>query len=140
MRISTMSYPIEDIEGIGPSYGEKLRAAGLQTTQQLLDRCYDRPGRKTMAEATGLSDKLILNWTNKADLMRISGVGPQFSELLEAAGVDTVKELRTRNAANLAAKMREVNEQKKLTRRSPPADTVSRWVEDAKVLAPIMTY
>ncbi len=135
-----MSYPIEDVEGIGPSYGEKLRAAGIKSTKQLLDRCCDRKGRKAMAEATGLSDKLILNWTNKADLMRISGVGPQFSELLEAAGVDTVKELRTRNAANLAAKMREVNDEKKLTRRSPPADTVSRWVEDAKVLGPVMTY
>lgn len=135
-----MSYPIEDIEGIGPSYGEKLRAAGIKSTKQLLDSCCDRKGRKGMADATGLSDKLVLNWTNKADLMRISGVGPQFSELLEAAGVDTVKELRTRNADNLAAKMRQVNDEKKLTRRSPPADTVRRWVEDAKVLGPIMTY
>lgn len=135
-----MSYPIEDIEGIGPSYGKTLRKAGVTTTKKLLDRCNTRKGRKDAAEATGVSEKLILNWANKADLMRVSGIGPQFSELLEAAGVDTVKELRTRNAANLAAKMAEVNAVKKLTRRTPPADTVAKWVADAKVMAPVMTY
>jgi len=135
-----MNYSIEAIEGIGVSYGKTLREAGIQTTKQLLERCYDRKGRRAVANSTGLSEKLILGWTNKADLMRISGIGPQFSELLEAAGVDTIKELRTRNAENLADTMREVNGQKHLTRRTPPADSVRTWIEDAKVLKPLMTY
>ncbi len=135
-----MSYSIEAIEGIGPAYGEKLNAAGLRSTKQLLDSCCTKKGRKTMAETTGLSEKLILTWSNLADLMRISGIGPQFSELLEAAGVDTVKELRNRNAANLAAKMKEVNDAKSLTRRVPPESVVAGWVAAAKALDPVMTY
>lgn len=135
-----MSYAIEDIEGVGAKYGKALRAAGINTTKSLLDHCCTKKGRRAAANQTGLAEKLILNWTNKADLMRISGIGPQFSELLEASGVDTVKELRTRNARNLAAKMAEVNEKKKLTRRTPPAETISKWVSDAKVMAPVMTY
>ncbi len=135
-----MSYSIEAIEGIGPAYGEKLRAAGLRSTKQLLDACCTKKGRKAMAETCDVSERLILTWTNLADLMRISGIGPQFSELLEAAGVDTVKELRNRNAANLAAKMQEVNAEKKLTRRVPPESIVAGWVEAAKGLDPMMTY
>lgn len=135
-----MSYPIADVEGIGPVYGQKLATAGIGTTGALLRRCAGRKGRRTVAEQTGLSDKLILTWTNLADLMRINGIGPQFSELLEAAGVDTVKELRNRKADNLAAKMAAVNATKNLTRRTPPAVTVAGWIAAAKALDPVMTY
>lgn len=135
-----MAYKIEEIEGIGPTYGDKLRAAGIDNTDKLLDACADPKGRKATAETTGIDASRLLKWANMADLMRISGVGEEYSELLEAAGVDTVKELRTRNAANLAAKMAEVNEAKKLTRTVPTETTVTKWVEQAKGLTPKISY
>ena len=101
-----MNYKIIDIEGIGDVYAPKLIEQGIETVEQLLDACDGPKGRKIIAEKTGISEKLILKWTNHADLFRIDGIGPQFAELLEAAGVDTVKELRNRVAANLAAKAR----------------------------------
>jgi predicted flap endonuclease-1-like 5' DNA nuclease len=97
-------------------------------------------GRKATAEKTGVSESQLLKWANMADLMRISGVGSEFSELLEAAGVDTVKELRNRNAENLAAKMAEVNATKKLTRSVPSGKVVTGWVEQAKTLEPLITH
>ena len=135
-----MAYKIVEIEGVGEAYAEKLTAAGINTVDDLLDRCAAPAGRKALAEATGISEKLILRWTNHADLFRINGVGPQFAELLEAAGVDTVKELRHRVAANLVAKMNEVNEQKKLVRRVPALVEVQRMIDQAKQLEPRMTY
>lgn len=135
-----MSYRIEEIEGIGPSYAKKLAVAGVKTTRDLLKLCCTRRGRKGVAESTGVPEKLLLKWANLADLMRISGIGCQYSELLEAAGVDTVKELRNRNAANTAAKMAEVNEKKKLTRRTPPASQVATWIDHAKKLDPVITH
>ncbi|MCB1033661.1 MAG: DUF4332 domain-containing protein [Acidobacteria bacterium] len=135
-----MSYRIEEIEGIGPAYAKKLEAAKVKTTRDLLKLCCSRKGRKDVSEATGVSEKLLLKWANLADLMRISGIGCQYSELLEAAGVDTVKELRNRNAANTAAKMAEVNAKKKLTRRTPPASQVENWIEQAKKLDPVITH
>ena len=89
-----MNYKIVDVEGIGAVYAEKLIAAGIKSTDALLEKCAKPAGRKELAEATGISPKLILTWANHTDLMRINGVGPQFAELLEAAGVDTVKEFR----------------------------------------------
>ena len=135
-----MSYPIEEIEGIGPSYGAKLKTAGIKSTTALLKACAKKSGRKKVAEDTGISEKMILEWTNLADLMRIKGIGKQFSELLEAAGVDTVKELRNRRADNLTAKMVEVNAKKKLVRQVPSEKMVERWVAQAKGLDPVMTY
>ncbi|GGE95404.1 DUF4332 domain-containing protein [Stappia taiwanensis] len=135
-----MSYPIIEIEGIGPVYAEKLTAVGIKTTDDYLERAKDPKGRKALAEETGIDDKRILKWANMADLMRISGVGEEYSELLEAAGVDTVKELKHRNAENLAAKMKEVNEEKKLVRLVPSEKNVVKWVEQAKDLPPMMTY
>lgn len=135
-----MAYKIEEIEGIGPTYGAKLKDAGIDTTDKLLDACADPAGRKATAEKTGLDASRLLKWANMADLMRISGVGEEYSELLEAAGVDTVKELRNRNAANLAAKMAEVNEAKKLTRQVPSESQVTKWVEQAKELPPKLSY
>ena len=135
-----MAYKIIDIEGIGAAYAEKLIAAGINTTEQLLAKCAAPAGRKALEDATGISGKLILTWTNHADLFRVKGVGPQFAELLEAAGVDTVKELKTRNAANLAAKMLEVNEEKHLVRRVPVEIEVQRMIDQAKDLPAVMTY
>jgi predicted flap endonuclease-1-like 5' DNA nuclease len=135
-----MSYKIQEIEGIGPAYAEKLAAADIDTTEELLKLCCDAKGRKTTAEKTGVSESQLLKWANMADLMRISGIGSEFSELLEAAGVDTVKELRNRNAGNLAAKMAEVNEQKKLTRTVPSEKTVSGWINQAKSMDPLITH
>ena len=135
-----MAYKIEEIEGIGPAYGKKLVAAGIKTTDDLLKKCCAPGGRKAVAEATGFGESTLLKWTNLADLMRISGIGPQFSELLEAAGVDTVKELRNRNAENLAEAMAKVNGEKKLARTSPPAATVTKWVAAAKKLKPTITH
>jgi predicted flap endonuclease-1-like 5' DNA nuclease len=135
-----MSYKIQEIEGIGPAYAEKLAAADIDTTEELLKLCCDAKGRKTTAEKTGVSESQLLKWANMADLMRISGIGSEFSELLEAAGVDTVKELRNRNAGNLAAKMAEVNEQKKLTRTVPSEKAVSGWINQAKSMDPLITH
>jgi predicted flap endonuclease-1-like 5' DNA nuclease len=135
-----VGYKIDEIEGIGPTYKEKLNSGGVQTTDDLLNLCCDAKGRKSMAEKTGLGESQLLKWANMADLMRISGVGEEYSELLEAAGVDTVKELQHRNAENLAAKMKEVNDEKSLTRAIPSASQVEKWVEQAKALEPVITH
>ena len=135
-----MSYKIEDVEGIGPSFAEKLASAKIATTDDLLDLCGAAPGRKKVAEATGIGESTLLNWTNMADLMRVSGVGGQFSELLKAAGVDTIKELATRNAENLAAKVEEVNAVKKLANATPSASQVQKWVDQAKSLDPRISH
>lgn len=135
-----MSYPIEEIEFIGPVYGAKLREQGIATTDDLLDICGGKKGRSDTAEKTGISEKSILTWVNNADLMRLKGVGKQFAELLEAAGVDTVKELRTRRADNLAAKLDEVNEVKKLNKGHISESMVQGWIDQAKELEPKVTH
>ncbi len=135
-----MSYKVEEIEGVGPANAKKLAKAGIKTTNSLLKLCCDRKGRKAAAAASGATEKQLLKWANMADLMRVSGIGQEFSELLEASGVDTVKALRTRNAANLTKKMGEVNNKKKLTRRVPSVSMVERWVAAAKTLKPVITH
>ncbi|MGI9288482.1 MAG: DUF4332 domain-containing protein [Pseudomonadales bacterium] len=135
-----MAYKIDEIEGIGPAMKEKLAAAEITTTDHLLKLCCDKKGRQTTAEKTGCTENQLLKWANMADLMRISGVGEEYSELLEAAGVDTVKELRNRNAENLTAAMTATNEQKKLVRSVPSAAQVTKWVEQAKTLDPLITH
>ena len=135
-----MAYKVIDIEGVGEVYAEKLVAAGIVTIDELLEKCATPKGRKDLAEATEISDKLILRWTNHADLFRIKGVGPQFSELLEAAGVDTVKEFRHRVAENLQPKLEETNAAKHLVRRVPSLKEVAKMIEEAKTLAPVVTY
>lgn len=127
---------IEEIEGIGPATGDKLRAAGVNDTDGLLEQGRTRSGRKALAEQSGLSEKQILGFVNMADLFRIKGVGAEFAELLECAGVDTVKELATRNAANLTEKLEEVNAEKKLVRRVPTVAQVEDWVRQASELPP----
>lgn len=135
-----MDYKIIDIEGVGEVYAEKLVAAGINKVSELLEKCAAPKGRKELAEQTGISEKLILKWTNHADLFRINGVGPQFAELLEAAGVDTVKEFRHRVAENLQPKLAEVNEQKNICNRVPAISEVQKMIDQAKELEPKMTY
>ena len=135
-----MDYKIIDIEGVGDVYAEKLQAAGINKVSELLDKCAAPKGRKELAEATGISEKLILRWTNHADLFRINGVGPQFAELLEAAGVDTVKEFRHRVAENLQPKLAEVNEAKNICNRVPAVSEVQKMIDQAKELEPRVTY
>ncbi len=135
-----MAYKIEQIEGIGKTWGDKLRGAGIATVAQLLKAGSDPKGRRSLAERTGLDESRLLEWVNRADLMRIKGIGTQYSDLLEASGVDTVKELRTRNAANLAARMAEINASKKLTRAVPAEKMVAGWIEQAKAMAPAVSY
>ena len=134
------NYKIEEIEGIGPVMGEKLRAAGVKTTDALLENTKTKKQRQDLAEATGISEKLILRFANMADLFRINGVGQEFAELLEAAGVDTVPELAQRRPDNLTAKMEEVNAEKKLTRRTPSLKEVEKWVAEAKELPRALEY
>lgn len=137
---NTGTYKIDQIEGIGPVMTEKLATANIKTTGDLLHFCADKNGRAEIAKISGASEKQLLKWANMADLMRISGVGEEYSELLEAAGVDTVKELRKRNAVNLAAAMRETNEERKLTRAVPGSATVEKWVDQAKRLSILISH
>ena len=131
---------IIDVEGIGPTYAQKLTDAGVATTEALLDKGGTPKGRKEIAEKTGIGDALILKWVNRVDLGRIKGVGSEYADLLEAAGVDTVPELAKRVPANLAKKMEEVNLAKKLTRKLPTAAQVADWVEQAKKLPRAISY
>ncbi|MCR4964325.1 MAG: DUF4332 domain-containing protein [Bacteroidales bacterium] len=135
-----MGYKIDQIEGIGGAYAEKLNQAGINTTEELLAKCAKPAGRNALAEATGISSKLILKWTNHADLFRIKGVAGQFAELLEASGVDTVKEFRHRVAANLQPKMVEVNNAKNLCNRVPSVTELEKMIEQAKTLDTMMEY
>lgn len=131
---------IKKIEGIGPVYADQLAKANVRTTEALLKAGATRQGRKGLAAATGLSDHQVLEWVNRADLMRVKGVGEEYSDLLEASGVDTVRELRNRNAKNLFNKMLEVNEKKNLVRRTPTESMVENWVAQAKTLEVVVTY
>lgn len=131
---------IAEIEGIGPKYAEKLKANGITSVEKLLTAGATSKGRKEIAEKTQISDALILEWVNRADLFRIKGVGEEFSDLLEAAGVDTVKELAQRKPENLLAKLTEVNLEKKLVRRMPVLNAVTDWVKQAKELPRVVEY
>lgn len=128
------------IEGIGEKYAAKLQEAGVTTLEGLLEKGKTPQGRKALAETTGISEKLILEWVNLADLFRIKGIGEEYSDLLEEAGVDTVMELAQRNPENLLAKMTEINEQKKLVRRLPVLSQVQDWIEQAKNLPRVIEY
>ncbi len=125
---------IIDIEGIGETYAKALQDAGVATTEARLDTAGSAAGRATLAEKTGVTPQRVLEWVNRADLMRINGVGSEYSDLLEAAGVDTVKELAQRRADNLQAKLAEVNTAKNLTNRAPSAAEVEKWIAEAKTL------
>ncbi|MDH3471278.1 MAG: DUF4332 domain-containing protein [Acidimicrobiia bacterium] len=131
---------IDSIEGIGPKFATKLRKNGVRTTEALLKKAGTRKGRKDLVVTTGLSDKLMLEWVNRADLMRVKGIGSEYSDLLEAAGVDSVKELRNRTAPALSKKMVTINTKKKLVRRLPTESMVDRWIRHAKKLKPAVRH
>lgn len=125
---------LTEIEGVGEVFTTKLAGAGVQTTEDLLTQGATPAGRKSIAETAGLSEKQVLEWVNRVDLRRIKGVGSEYADLLEAAGVDTVPELAQRSAPNLLAKMTEINTAKKLVRALPTEKHVTDWVDQAKML------
>jgi predicted flap endonuclease-1-like 5' DNA nuclease len=131
---------LEEVEGIGKAYAQKLKAAGVSSIHSLLEKGATAKGRKELARRSHLSEKLILEWVNHADLFRIRGIGSEYADLLEEAGVDTVRELAKRKAENLFVKLEAVNQEKKLVRRLPNRDQVSDWVEQAKRLPGIISY
>ena len=131
---------LTDIEGVGQIYAQKLKTAGVSTTDALLKKGATPKGRQAIANKTGISGKLILRWVNHVDLFRLDGVGGEYAELLEAAGVDTVPELAQRNAENLYQKLVQVNEAKKLVRVVPVQTLVEKWVEQAKNLPRVVEY
>src|SRR5712691_4272255 len=135
-----MSYAIADLEKIDPGVAAALKSIGIRTTARLLEAAKDPKGRKRLAAKTGLDEKRILGWANLADRMRIKGIGEDYAHLLEAAGVDTVKELKYRNPSNLAKAMADANTKRKLVRLLPSERTVTRWIEHAKKLQLKITY
>lgn len=139
-EMAKFRYPLEYVEGIGPVYAKQLKAAGLVTCLDLLKAGATRKGRDTIAEQTGISSKLILEWTNHVDLYRIKGIGSEYADLLEAAGVDTVVELAHRNPGNLLEKMTAVNDEKSLVRKIPTQSQVDDWVDQAKRLPRVIMY
>jgi predicted flap endonuclease-1-like 5' DNA nuclease len=132
---------IQDVEGIGTTFGDKLSAAGVSTTDDLLERGATAGGRDRLSEATGISERLLLEWVNHADLMRIDGVGSEYSDLLEAAGVDSCAELAQRNAANLAQTFQELDAARpNWIRQIPSEKTVAGWIEQADKLAKVVSH
>ena len=131
---------ISDIEGIGATYGQKLSEIGIKTIEALLKQGATKKGRQEIAEKSSIADKQILKWVNRADLSRVKGIGEEYADLLEVAGVDTVPELGQRNAENLYNKMVEVNAEKKLVRQVPAQSKVEDWVKQAKGLERVVTY
>jgi predicted flap endonuclease-1-like 5' DNA nuclease len=131
---------LTQIEGIGAVYAQKLQKAGVGTLENLLEQGSSPRGRKEIAQKAGVSEKQVLRWANMADLFRVKGIGEEYADLLEAAGVDTVPELAQRNPGNLKTKLAEVNEAKNLVRRVPSEPEVTGWVERAKKLPRALTY
>ena len=131
---------IEDLEGVGPVYGARLRAAGVQTTDDLLEKAGPAAGRRALAAAADIGPDLLLRWTNHADLNRISGIGSEYADLLEASGVDSCSELAQRNPANLATTMAEANAARALVRRLPTEEVVAGWIDQAKQLPKVVTH
>ena len=128
------------IEGIGEAYAVKLKNAGVQTVEALLKAGATEKGRKELAKKGAIKEELILEWVNRADLFRIKGVGEEYSDLLEAAGVDTVPELAQRSPASLLQKLQAANEHKKIVRRLPVLAQVESWVAQAKKLPRLISY
>jgi predicted flap endonuclease-1-like 5' DNA nuclease len=128
------------IEGIGEKYGTKLKMVGISTTEALLDKGRTPKGRKEIAEKSGITEILILEWVNLADLFRIKGVGEEYSDLLEEAGVDTVVELAQRNPTNLYESVVAINNQKRLVRKLPSQAQIGNWVKQAKKLPRVVSY
>lgn len=132
--------PLEKIEGIGKISAQKLSWAGIESTETLLERGATRRGRQVIAGETGLSSKRILDWVKHIDLFRIKGVGGEYADLLEEAGVDSVEDLAHSSPENLAQRIAEINEAKNLVRRQPSLKVVKRWVKEAQKLPKVVEY
>lgn len=137
---STKRMSLSKIEGIGHVYALKFREQGITTVESFLSMAASRKGRAKLAEWIGISEKLLLQWTNLADLMRVKGIGEEYSQLLELAGVDSPPELANRRPDHLLQKLVELNLQKKLVRRIPSLGQVEAWIEEARELAPVVTH
>lgn len=135
-----ISYKITEIEGVGEAHAKKFDSVGIKTVGALLEKGCTKKGRQDLAAATGIDEGLLLKWVNAADMFRVKGIGSEYSQLLEKAGVDTVKELRNRKAENLHAKLAEINESHKLVRQLPALSQVESWIATAKELEPMVTY
>ena len=135
-----MSYPITDIDGIDGEAAAVLKSVGIRSTERLLEEARTVKGRKMLAMKTGFDEKLLLFWANVADRMRIKGIRKEYAELLQAAGVDTVKDLKYRNPANLAKAMSEANRKHKMVRLLPSEKVVGNWIENAKKLQLKISY
>jgi len=135
-----MSYPITDIEGIDGDVAATLKSVGIRSTGRLLEAARTVKGRKALAEKTGFGEKQLLCWANVADRMRIKSISKEYAKLLQAAGVDTVKELRYRSPANLAKSMADANKKRKMVRLLPSEKVVCRWIENAQKLPLKITY
>lgn len=132
---------IQDVEGIGPEFAAKLKDAGVHTTEALLQRADDRRGREGLSQATGLTEHQLLKWVNHADLMRINGVGSEYADLLEAAGVDSCAELAQRNAANLAQTFQELDAARpNWIRQIPSEATVAAWIAEAQSMEAVVAH
>ncbi len=134
------NYKIEDIEGIGPVIGQKMRDAGIKDTDSLLENTLTPKQREELSQKVGLSTKQILKFANMVDLYRIHGIGSEYAELLQVTGVNTVLELAQRNATNLTHALTNTNEEKKLTRKVPSETEVTKWIEEAKTLPRKLEY
>ena len=135
-----MPNKIGEVEKIGTKYAKGLQEIGVQTTDDLLKEAGAPQGRKQLADRIGVEPRMVLEWVNRADLMRIKGIGTEYSDLLEESGVDSTKELAGRVPANLWGKMDEINKTKHLVQRVPPTKTVEEWVSEAKKLTPMVTH
>jgi hypothetical protein len=135
-----MSYPLTDIEGIDDDVAGTFKSVGIRSSERLLEAARTVKGRKALAGRTGFSEKQLLCWANVADRMRVKGVSKEYADLLQAAGVDTVKELKYRNPRNLALAMAEANKKHKLVRLLPSEKVIQRWIEDARKLPIKISY
>jgi len=135
-----MTYPLTNMDGVGPDLAVKLKRVGIRTTGKFLEAAKSPKGRKELSSKTGIDEKLLLKWANMADRMRIKGIGNDYAELLRVAGVDTVRELKRRNAERLFEAIREANKKRKLVQLLPSQKAVTRWIERARTLPLKITY
>ncbi len=131
---------LTEIEGVGEAYQHKLNDAGIKSCEQLLDSCSSPKARKQIAQKTGINEAMLLKWLNNADLFRVKGIGQEYADLLESAGVDTVPELAQRNSANLFKALGEINAEKKLVRKMPTQKQLQDWISQAKELPRMINY